>query len=125
MEITTEHLKYFCDCFKAYCKEFGLIDWDIKYVMTKDMKPEASISMDPEGRTAYLELSSDLDHDGENINERLKYIACHEACHLLLIDFSHIAISKNLSRNMLDMAREALTMKLANLLKDAVHDFRE
>jgi len=125
MEITNEHLKYFCDCFKAYCKEFGIIDWDIKYVISKEIKSEASISMDPEGRTAYLELSSDIDSDEQGINERIRFIACHEACHLLLIDFAHIAVCKNLTKNMFDMAKESLTMKLANLLLDVVSDLKE
>jgi hypothetical protein len=120
MEITNDHLKIFEDYFVAYLKKFGLTDWDIAYKVCDDIDPQGQISIYSDCRNALVEINKTLGCNESQINDRLRFLACHEACHLMLSDIIHIALSKSITRTAFDMTKESIAMRLTNLLMEVI-----
>ena len=96
---TDEHFKLFTDYCKEFIQLFGLYDWYIGFNHTEQNegnRAECGFSTD-DSHNAWINLAQEWHYD-EITPARLREVAFHEVCHVLLADSHNVASSDDLSR---------------------------
>ena len=112
VEDFTEFKKHF----KYYQNLFGLNGYHVYFVYSRLNKSYANISVDQNSMVATVRLNSKL-LKREELDKDIKRSAKHEALHLLLAKYSHIAGARYVTSEEPDEAEEELVNKLSNIIQ--------
>ena len=113
VKTTKVRFNFFKKCFLEYADRFGLLGWDIGYKI-EDLGDTllASLTYRANERVGTLRLNTSMPKGDDDIRETAK----HEAVHLLLGEYDHIASCRFCSPEELIRANEEVTVKLTKLI---------
>jgi len=112
VKTTKARFNFFKKCFIEYKDRFGLLEWDIGYKIEDLGTSLASLTYRANECVATLRLSTSMPEGDSD----LKGTAKHEAVHLLLANYDHIASCRYCSPEELIQANEEVTVKLTKLI---------
>ena len=101
--------KIFCEEFNKSIAMLGMNDWDIKFAEKPMKADDANIEAFPDVRVAKVTLSTKCEDD------RIRLVARHEAGHLFLSHFRHLARARYVEERELDMEEERLCTVLEKI----------
>ncbi len=110
---TDKEFQVFVDECKRLIDKFKLLDWIIYYELKHLDSAIAMVEYQSINRAATIKLNTKIDID----IEKLKEIALHEVCHLLIADTNHLACCRYVTQDEIIKAKEVTTHKIVAALK--------
>jgi len=99
--------------FERWIKVFGLMFWDVRYVMVEMEGAETLIETDQDAHAATVLINKTLNPDPKY----LKHCAFHEAAELLMAEVDWLMKGRFISEQDVDSARHKVINILSNVLE--------